>query len=48
MLKNPVITWKLGHRLNYVGHFSPDLLLSLIEDCDACVAWSASGVDGRN
>jgi hypothetical protein len=24
MLKNPVITWKLGHRQKFAGHFSSD------------------------
>jgi hypothetical protein len=24
MLKKPVITWNLGHRQKFVGHFSPD------------------------
>jgi hypothetical protein len=24
MLKNPVITWRLGHRQKSAGHFSPD------------------------
>jgi hypothetical protein len=47
MLKNPVITWKLGHMQNSPAISRP--ISSLANRLsDACVAWSASGVDGRN
>jgi hypothetical protein len=47
-LKNPVVTWKLGHRQNKCRPFLVRFPPSLIQDSPACVAWSASGVDGGN
>jgi hypothetical protein len=47
VLKNPVITWKLITG-KICRPFLDRFLPSLTEVSDACVAWSASGVDGRN